>query len=165
LDDNNYTNAINTFMKIEKLSQRDSFTENNISSESDLIKNLTSILLFQNDVYKKIYNPNQELKLLKDIQEFIEMSYLKKLMLQDLMNISGLSKYYLIRRFEQEYGISPHQYLTSLRINHAREIMRRNNNISDVALEAGFYDQSHFTKTFKEHTGTTPMKYLNDIRR
>jgi AraC-like DNA-binding protein len=86
-------------------------------------------------------------------------------MLQDLVNISGLSKYYLIRKFEQEYGISPHQYLTSLRINHARKIMRRNKNISDVALEAGFYDQSHFTKTFKEHTGITPMKYLNDISR
>lgn len=156
LDDIDYYKIIKAFSVIENF-------ERNIGSESGLIEYISSILLFKQEEYKKITVSVQDLKALCSIKDFIETNYQENLILQDLVDVSGLSKYYIIRKFEQRFGTSPHQYLTSLRINHARKIIKRNKSISEVAVESGFYDQAHFTKAFKEYTGITPLKYINNI--
>jgi len=79
--------------------------------------------------------------------------------LDDLERVSGINKFHLIRLFKDEFGIPPHMYQTLLRINYAKRQLRKQKQITEVALEAGFYDQSHFHKVFKSHTGITPEKY------
>lgn len=156
LDNISYNKIRRIFSVIESF-------DKSVKSESEMLELISSILFFPREKYKEISNTIQQIKVLNIIKEFIEVNYLKDLMLQDFVNVSGLSKYYIIRQFEKKYGTSPHQYLTSLRINHARKIMRRSKNISGIAVETGFYDQAHFTKTFKEYTGITPKAYLKNI--
>ena len=84
---------------------------------------------------------------------------MKNIRLNDLAKIANISKYYLIRKFNNCYGLSPHQYITNLRINHAKKLLKNKMDFASIAIESGFYDQSHFTKCFKEYTGVTPMKY------
>lgn len=96
---------------------------------------------------------------LKKIKEYIDDNYLNNIALDDLVKINNVSKYSIIRQFERQYGLSPHKYIMNLRINHAKKIIRENEDFACAAIESGFYDQSHFTKYFKEYTGVTPMEY------
>jgi AraC-like DNA-binding protein len=82
-----------------------------------------------------------------------------KLSLADVARSVGLSRYHLLRVFKRAAGISPHVYRTQCRIDRARRLLRANMPISQVALETGFTDQSHFTNKFRQFTGATPGQY------
>jgi AraC-like DNA-binding protein len=101
----------------------------------------------------------QELPKLKVIKEYLHSNFCERITLDDLERVSGINKFHLIRLFKDEFGIPPHMYQTLLRINYAKRQLRKQRQITEVALEAGFYDQSHFHKVFKSHTGITPEKY------
>lgn len=50
-------------------------------------------------------------------------------------------------------------YQVQLRLNKALELLRSGKPVNEVALETGFFDQSHFTRAFKKKFGTTPGQY------
>ncbi|BFT70336.1 helix-turn-helix domain-containing protein [Paenibacillus sp. P36] len=59
--------------------------------------------------------------------------------------------------FKQRYGISPHQYLMNMRVNHAKELLTHTDlSQESIASYCGFADLHHFSKTFKKRTGLTP---------
>ena len=130
-----------------------------IENESKLL-NYISILIKNESVdLNEDVSENFNLKRISEITQYLNENYLKDIMLDDLAKIAHVSKYYLIRKFNDCYGLSPHQYITNLRINYAKELLKNKNDFADIAIESGFYDQSHFIKSFKEYTGVTPMKY------
>lgn len=131
-----------------------------IEDESKLLEYM-SLLIDVNPICKNYNLIN--LKQVDKIKEFLCHHYLNNITLNNLVEVSGISKYYLIRQFENCYGLSPHKYLTNLRINHSKKLLKTNKLFVDIALESGFYDQSHFTKCFKEYTGITPKKYRNNF--
>ena len=72
----------------------------------------------------------------------------------------GVHPAHLARTFRRFYHRSLGAYLRGLRIDRAsRGLTERTVSISEVALRAGFYDQSHFTRVFKRHTGMTPAQF------
>ena len=101
----------------------------------------------------------QELPKLKIVKEYLHSNFCEKITLDRLEQVSGLNKFHIIRLFKDEFGIPPHMYQTLLRVNYAKKQLRRQRQITEVALEVGFYDQSHFNKVFKSHTGITPDRY------
>lgn len=96
------------------------------------------------------------------IKNIINKNFKNKISLETLSEITGLSKYYIIKLFKDKSKTTPHAYQTMLRINYAKKELGKNRKISDIAYEIGFYDQSHFTKTFKEYFGITPQEYKNN---
>jgi AraC family transcriptional regulator len=67
---------------------------------------------------------------------------------------------HVAREFRAYYGCSIGEFVRARRIDAAREALRVTNRpISDIALDAGFYDQSHFTNVFRQLLGTTPQRY------
>lgn len=90
---------------------------------------------------------------------FIRAHRLDPLTLEDICAASGLSRSYLIRAFGQRFGLTPHGYLLDQRVQHARAQLRRGRAIAEVALEAGFADQAHLQRVFKQHLATTPGHY------
>jgi AraC-like DNA-binding protein len=157
LDANHYRILKALFLRLDK-------SENLVDEEYNLYE-LLSYLLHNNFEYTEFKNDNNYTVGIKKIKNYIDNFYLNNISLDELSNISNLSKYYLIRRFEEVYGISPHKYINAMRVVYAKSIFSINNNIADIALESGFYDQSHFTKIFKEFSGVTPMKYLKAIKK
>jgi AraC family transcriptional regulator len=72
----------------------------------------------------------------------------------------GSHPVYLVRAFRKHYGLTVGEYLRKLRVEFAcRQLSQTDAPLSQVAAAAGFYDQSHFTRTFKRLTGTTPAVY------
>jgi len=70
----------------------------------------------------------------------------------------GFSKYHLLREFKKEFGLTPYHYIQNIKINNARMMLNTEVPLSQIALECGFFDQSHLIKTYKKFFGHTPSK-------
>ena len=77
----------------------------------------------------------------------------------ELESITGLTRYELARQFRTMLGTSPHRYQVMRRLDFARQRIDGAHRLVDVAAEAGFADQAHFTRTFKAAFGLTPARY------
>ncbi len=95
---------------------------------------------------------------LKRAKEFIQDNYQKDFSLQELARYSLLSPYHLARQFKKQYGLSPFQYLRNFRVEKAKELLRNSSSITQVALEVGFFDHSHFLRNFRKMEGTSPSR-------
>ena len=70
----------------------------------------------------------------------------------------------LIRLFRKHLGLTPYAYLTQVRVAKPRHLLRLGQPVAQVALDVGFADQAHFTKRFKQLTGTTPAFYAPSMQ-
>lgn len=135
----------------------------NFQCPADTLARETSILLLFAEALRGSGHerrlPQKERKKIKIIHAYIQERFLEKITLEQLEAICGLNKFYLIHMFKQQYHIPPHTYQMLLRINYAKQELRKQRAVAAVAHDAGFYDQSHFSKAFKSYTGITPDKY------
>lgn len=79
--------------------------------------------------------------------------------LTELTQLSGLSKFHLLRVFHEELGLPPHNYQLHVRISRGREMLDSGVPAAEVALACGFSDQAHFTRCFKRIVGYTPAAF------
>jgi len=93
------------------------------------------------------------------VREYLETHFAKSISLMELSTLSGVSPFHLSRRFRARYGLPPYMYLELVRVNRAREMLRRGDPISRVAFDTGFSDQSHLTRRFKRVVGVPPGQY------
>jgi AraC-like DNA-binding protein len=82
-----------------------------------------------------------------------------QLSLTTLAREAGLSRFQLIRGFARELGLTPHAYILQRRIALARHLILAGQDLAEVALTAGFCDQSHLNRCFVRHFGVTPRRY------
>jgi len=85
------------------------------------------------------------------------------LTLVELSEEVGLSRFQLIRGFARELGLTPHAYILQRRIAMARRLMRAGRPLAEVAVLAGFCDQSHLTRCFVRQFGVTPRRYAYNV--
>lgn len=96
--------------------------------------------------------------------EFIATNYQRPIKLEEICATVGVSPSSLIRAFKKHYGMTPHAYLTNRRVQFARAELRRGLPIADVALAAGFADQAHLQRAFKQLLAATPGHYRGQRR-
>jgi AraC family transcriptional regulator len=98
-------------------------------------------------------------------REFIHAHYREGLTMALVAEQVGVHPVHLAREFRKHFHHSPADYVTGLRVETAcRELARAGVSLAHVAAATGFYDQSHFSKTFKRLTGMTPAKYRSALR-
>ncbi|HMM22005.1 MAG TPA: AraC family transcriptional regulator [Selenomonadales bacterium] len=97
------------------------------------------------------------------IREYIENYYFRNISLAELSMISGKSQFHLLRIFQKRFGLPPHTYQTLIRIRRAKNLLLEGKPISEIALDMGFADQSHFTRLFKRVVGITPYHYCSNF--
>ncbi|MDQ8705283.1 AraC family transcriptional regulator [Streptomyces sp. LHD-70] len=95
-----------------------------------------------------------------ELRELLDARVPKGLSLDEAAGLLHAHPAHLVRAFTAAYGIAPHQYLTSRRLDRARRLLLDGLRPAEVAAEAGFYDQSHLNRHFKRLTGTTPGSYV-----
>ncbi|MBV4504673.1 AraC family transcriptional regulator [Pseudomonas sp. BW13M1] len=96
---------------------------------------------------------------LRDLLAHAEEQTLAELSLDGLARLAGMGRYQLIRAVNIATGMTPHAYLLNARINRARQLLRQDRPLAEVAYRLGFADQSHFQRVFKAHAGVTPGAY------
>jgi len=103
--------------------------------------------------------PTQKETVISSLKMRLEMYPERKYSIDDMAEATFISKYNLTRIFKHEVGLTPHQFQIQNRIRKAQKLLEESATIAEVALAAGFYDQSHFIKHFKKIVGLTPTDY------
>jgi AraC-like DNA-binding protein len=129
----------------------------------DVLQKHSAAVEFFTDVQQRLNPADQPLRepnfKLERAADYIRDNCTQVLKLEDICEAAQLSPSYLIRAFKQHYGMTPHAFLVNRRIQFARDQLRNGKLIADVALEAGFADQAHFQRAFKQHLAATPGQY------
>lgn len=94
------------------------------------------------------------------IREIMQERHAEELTLEQLGAEVGLTPFQLIALFKRSTGLTPHAYLTQLRLKAAIAALGRGATIAAAALDAGFYDQSALTRHFKRAYGITPLQWV-----
>lgn len=91
---------------------------------------------------------------------YLEQHLQQAVSLQELAQVACISRFHLARLFRASTGDSPMQYQRRRRIEQAQRLLREGrHNVTDIACELGYFDQSHFIRSFRAATGCTPGGY------
>ncbi|MHA6765349.1 helix-turn-helix transcriptional regulator [Streptacidiphilus sp. PAMC 29251] len=95
----------------------------------------------------------------QSLRDLLDERLLEGIALEEAARLVHAHPTHLVRAFSGAFGIAPHQYLMSRRVDLARRLLLDGQPPSGVATAAGFYDQSHLTRHFKRVVGVTPGRY------
>jgi AraC family transcriptional regulator len=103
---------------------------------------------------------------LRTIVEYIEEHLDAGLTLEQMAAVARLSAYHFARQFKAATGLPPHQYVIARRVERAKQLLQTGGDFSlaEVAVRAGFSDQSHFSNHFKRLVGVTPGQFRTPAR-
>lgn len=132
--------------------------EDKILFEENMIEFIAYLL--QKYAYKSL-NAVEKHTSIKNSLEFIHAYFLENITLEELVDISGISKYHLIKTFKKKTGLTPHQFILGLRVDYGMKLILKGEKPSLVSSMCGFSDQSHFIKTFRKFNGYTPNKIVS----
>jgi AraC-like DNA-binding protein len=91
------------------------------------------------------------------ICEYINSNLDQNIGLEALAEMAGLSTHHFARAFKQTVGMPPHCYVLQRRIEHAQQMLRNTDlPMAEIAVSAGFSDQSHLARHFRRITGVSP---------
>lgn len=103
----------------------------------------------------------------QQIMKYMESHYREKISLDQIAENMYLSPFYISKLFKSETGDTPINYLISLRMEKAKELLDRNPSLSiqQTAAQVGYEDAYHFSKLFKKYFGLSPMYYKARIEK
>ncbi len=92
---------------------------------------------------------------------FIDTYYSENIELFNIADEAYYSKFHFIRQFKKTYQQTPHQYLMSVRITQAMELLAAGTPVAAACQSVGFEELSSFSRLFKKRTGMNPSAYQN----
>jgi AraC family transcriptional regulator len=100
----------------------------------------------------------------KKVTDYIEEHLSENVSLRQLAAVAQLSHYHFARAFKQSFGIPPHQYHMSRRIERAKAILEGPaRTVTEVGVMLGFSETSSFTASFRRSVGVTPTNYRRGV--
>ncbi|NEB03852.1 AraC family transcriptional regulator [Streptomyces sp. SID13726] len=108
-----------------------------------------------------VESPRRDPRLARRLRELLDERVVEGLSLEAAAAKVGAHPAHLVRAFSAAYGIAPHQYLTSRRVDRARRLLLTDRPPAEVAALTGFHDQAHLTRHFRRLVGVTPGRYRN----
>jgi len=100
----------------------------------------------------------------KKVAHYIEEHLAEEVSLPELADVVKLSPYHFARTFKQSFGLPPHRYLTSRRIERAKTLLAKPDiSVTEIGLGLGFSEISSFTTAFRKFAGLTPTEYRRSL--
>lgn len=97
---------------------------------------------------------------LLQIKMYLDEHYMDKILLDELADMFYINKFYMVKRFKVQYGLSLNSYLQEVRITHAKQLLRfTDKKVENIGLECGLGELSYFSRTFKKAEGISPREY------
>lgn len=140
--------------------------ESDIQVESNVYSFLAHLLIYFSESPPLIYVTGEQKDSIKRVCDYISQNFTENLSLNKLAEIACLSPFHFQREFKKSIGITPHEYLSDFRISESNKMLLRSEDIADIAIQLGFFDQSHFSKIYRKTVGIPPGKYckINRMR-
>ena len=99
------------------------------------------------------------------MKEFLSQRFATRVSAREVAAAAGLSVSRALHLFRRESGMSLSSWITRQRIDYARYLLKNTSrSMADIASECGFFDQSHFTRTFKSVEGVPPLRFRKGSR-
>jgi two-component system response regulator YesN len=132
---------------------------NKATDLEELLFKVTEIL--ENFIHKVSLIKMRKKKIKMDaVREYIQKNFTHKISAQDAARVAGLSTSRTLHLFKEVTRQSLSGYIQKLRIDHGKHLLLNSDlDIADVAVEAGFFDQSHFSKAFKKAARIPPARF------
>ena len=108
---------------------------------------------------RSVISRRVDVRAVERARQFLDAEKTRVVHSRELESITGLTRYDLARQFRIMLGTSPYRYLLMRRLEFAREQIHRERPLVEVAFDAGFADQAHFTRAFRSAFGLTPARY------
>jgi AraC family transcriptional regulator len=100
---------------------------------------------------------------LDEVTDELHDRLFERITIQELAHTAGVHRTHLARAFKARHGVSIGEYVRRERVRHAAQQLRTTHTpIAVIALQAGFADQSHFTRVFVRHFGESPGRYRRE---
>lgn len=122
---------------------------------------MLQLITFLSRCYSLSRNPkSKRLLRIGDSISHLQRNLAQPISLDELVEISGMSRRNFIRTFEDTMGTSPINYLIELRIREASRLLRTTDRpITEIAFEVGFSDSNYFSRQFRNAVGLSPREY------
>lgn len=128
--------------------------------KANVLQILTMLIRTYQDTSKSnemLHEKKTAMKRLELAFDYINSHYCEKITLEDVASSVYMSSNYFSSYFRKVAGISFSDYVTYLRISHARELLRNKKaSVAEIALECGFNNVSNFYRLYKKYVGTAP---------
>lgn len=99
------------------------------------------------------------------LADYIEENLAERVALSDLAKLVRLSQYHFCRAFKESFGLPPHRYHTSRRIERAKALLAKPGcSVTEISLAVGFSETSSFSAAFRNATGLAPSAYRRSLR-
>jgi AraC-like DNA-binding protein len=104
-------------------------------------------------------------RVLRRVQEYVDSHLSEDLKLEQLALTAGLSMHHFARAFKTSVGVPPHQFVLQRRLSLARDLLTSTDRpIADIAIAAGFSDQSHLSRHFRQSFAVSPVAFRGSQR-
>ncbi len=128
-----------------------------------LYEKLVSLLVMLTEE-SRLQDQNSELERgirdMTPIKQYLETHYQEKISLDTLADAFYVNKFYMTRIFKKQYGVSIVNYLTQVRITHAKQLLRFTDMpIESISQECGMNDANYFSRVFRKVEGTSPGEF------
>ena len=121
---------------------------------------LSALVIELSGVSARHTEPSAKKQWLNDVRDQLEAEFRSPPSLSELAHRRDVHPVYLCQAFRREFGISVGEFVRQVRFEWARDALRLHAaSICDIALEAGFSDQAHFTREFTKRTGQSPARF------
>ena len=95
-----------------------------------------------------------------EIKKYIQANYIQPIKISDIANKLNINRSHLYRIFKAEMGIGVEDYIISIRINHAKSLLKDTElSVNSIATLVGYKNYTTFFKMFKQTVGITPLEY------
>jgi AraC-like DNA-binding protein len=95
-------------------------------------------------------------------RDYIAANHAEGLSIEAMAKQAAMSPYHFLRTFQQAFQETPHDFLTKMRLNRAKEMLRTMS-VTEVCFEVGFSSVGSFSTLFRRHTGEPPSHYQRRI--
>ena len=136
-------------------------SESKITSQ---IRKKIILLQFINELWKKGFIVENDTTgrntVEKEMVSYIQQNYTGKILLREFGEQFHLSEKYISRYFKDHFHITLSQYVTYLRLEHAKQMLQETDiSVTEVAMQSGYQNISYFIRSFKKTYGVSPLKY------
>jgi AraC-like DNA-binding protein len=108
---------------------------------------------------RSVISRRVDVRAVERARQFLDAEKTRVVHSLELESLTGLTRYDLSRQFRIMFGTSPYRYLLMRRLELARDWIHQERPLVEVACDAGFADQAHFTRAFRSAFGLTPARY------